>query len=162
MVFVTNDILLGRFASPERLQQLRECGVTDIVNVSEAPSQLVVSDGPFRAVNWFAIEDRVVIPTPVAVAALDAIHAALIADEGRVYIHCIAGWHRSPTIVWLYLLACGVDRESAQKLICHTAFDAVPGHPLLVSPELVDAIIQHGRDHYLPYSRPCAIKSKVP
>ena len=32
----------------------------------------------------------------------------VIEPDSQVYIHCIAGQLRSPTALWLYLMACGV------------------------------------------------------
>ena len=127
MFCVTNDLYLGRFASRERLVELRDRKITDILNVSDTPSQLTEADGPFRSVAWISIEDRTRIPTDLAIDAVDTIHGMLTRDDGRAYVHCMAGWNRSPTILWLYLLACGIDGATASQFICASAFDAVPG-----------------------------------
>ncbi len=156
---MTQDIFVGRFASSERLVSLRELGVTDILNVSDTPSQLSRDEGPFRSVTWVDIEDRTLIPVASALRAIDTLHRALLASEGRVYVHCMAGWNRSPTIIWLYLLACGLDRDDATQRVCAEAFDAVPGHPLLVDSNLIATVGSHGRDNYLPHKRPSAISS---
>lgn len=145
---------VGRFASRDRLEELQRLRVTDIVNVSDTPSQLTIDDGPFRSVSWFDIEDRILMPTKIAINAIDAIHKALSADDGCVYVHCMAGWNRSPTVIWLYLLACGIGRDIASKAICANAYDAVPGHALLVDSNLVDNVIQHGRKNYILHPRP--------
>lgn len=153
MFSVTPNLYVGRFASRSNLEDLRRMDVTDIVNVSDCPSQLTSEDGPFRSVTWFDIEDRTLIPTKTALDAIDRIHASLTADNGCVYVHCMAGWNRSPTVIWLYLLACGIDRESASKAICANAYDAVPGHSLLVNANLVDTVVRHGQNNYLPHPR---------
>jgi protein tyrosine phosphatase len=150
-------LYVGRFASRHRLVELQRLRVTDIVNVSDTPSQLTIDDGPFRSVTWFDIEDRIPIPTKIAIDALDQIHAALSANNGCVYVHCMAGWNRSPTVIWLYLLACGVDRELATTAICANAYDAVPGHALLVNSKLVESVMQHGRNNYVPHPRPSVL-----
>jgi len=157
---VTNDIYVGRFASRERLDKLRDVNITDILNVSDTPSQLTTTDGPFRSVTWLNIEDRTLIPTNMAIHAIDTIHQSLIAENGRVYVHCMAGWNRSPTILWLYLLACGIALEHAAGLICAEAFDAVPGHPLLVDSKLIATVQSHGRNKFLPHRRPAAIATE--
>lgn len=154
---MTQDIFVGRFASRGRLDELRALNVTDILNVSDTPSQLTTDDGPFRTVTWIDIEDRTLIPTVVAINAIDTIHQSLASDDGRIYVHCMAGWNRSPTILWLYLLACGCDSDHAARLICAHAFDAVPGHSLLVDSNLIATVQAHGRDKYLPHPRPVAI-----
>ena len=157
MFRVTNDIYVGRFASRERLDKLRNLKITDILNVSDTASQLTTADGPFRSVSWFDIEDRVLIPIATAINAIDVIHRSLIADSGRIYVHCMAGWNRSPTIIWLYLLACGIPSGEATRLICAQAFDAVPGHSLLVDSTLTETVQAHGLANYLPHRRPSTI-----
>ena len=154
---MTNDIYVGRYASRGRLDELRDVNITDILNVSDTPSQLATDDGPFRSVTWIDIEDRTLIPIDVAINAIDTIHRSLIADEGRIYVHCMAGWNRSPTILWLYLLACGLVSDDAARLICAEAVDAIPGHSLLVDSNLIATVQSHGRDTYLPHRRPAAI-----
>ncbi|WP_186776331.1 protein-tyrosine phosphatase family protein [Rubripirellula reticaptiva] len=156
---MTNDIYVGRFASRERLAELRDLKVTDVLNVSDTSSQLTTEDGPFRSVTWIDIEDRTLIPTEIAIEAIDTVHRSLIADDGRIYLHCMAGWNRSPTVLWLYLLACGYAANEAAQLICAEAFDAVPGHSLLVDSNLLATVVSHGRDNYLPHRRPTAIAS---
>lgn len=157
MFRVTQDIFVGRFASLERLDELRELNVTDILNVSDAPNQLSTGDGPFRSITWLEIEDRTLIPTETAIKAIDTIHQSLIEDGGRIYVHCIAGWNRSPTILWLYLIGCGLASADAARLISANALDAVPGHSLLVNSTLIATVKSHGRKNYLPYRRPTAI-----
>jgi len=154
---VTPDLFVGRFASRERLDELRTSNVTDILNVSDTPSQLTTDDGPFRSVTWIDIEDRTLIPTDIAINAIDVIHHSLTHCDGRVYVHCMAGWNRSPTILWLYLIACGLNSVDATRLICTNAFDAVPGHSLLVDGDLIATVQAHGRDNYLPHVRPTSI-----
>lgn len=154
---MTHDLFVGPFASRERLEKLRASNTTDILNVSDTPSQLTMVNGPFRSVTWIDIEDRTLIPTDVAIKAMDTIHRSLIHDNGRVYVHCMAGWNRSPTILWLYLVACGLDTSDAARIICLNAFDAVPGHSLLIDSNLVANVQAHGRDRYRPHPRPAAI-----
>ncbi|MDX1929044.1 MAG: dual specificity protein phosphatase [Pirellulaceae bacterium] len=154
---MTEDLYVGRFASRERLDALRALGITDVLNVSDTPNLLTCIDGPFRTVTWINIEDRTRIPTANALDALNTIHAQLSSDAGRVYVHCMAGWNRSPTILWLYLVACGTAPDAAAKYITANAFDAVPGHALLVDSTLIDAVLSHGRMHFQPHPRKSAI-----
>ena len=154
---MTNDIYVGRFATRERLAELCRANITDILNVSNTPSQLKTDDGPFRSVTWIDIEDRTLIPTDIAINAIDTIHRSLISGGGRIYVHCMAGWNRSPTILWLYLISCGLDSHDAARLICSEAFDAVPGHSLLVDSDLIATVQTHGRNNYLPHPRPASI-----
>ncbi len=126
------------------------------MNVGEADSVLRAEDGPFVEVADVSLVDLTRIPDDVAVNCLDRLHGMILAPSSKVYVHCIAGWNRSPTIVWLYLVACGIDPDMAKQLIASQNLDAVPGHPRLVDSLLVTKVQSHGRN-YLPHPRPEAI-----
>jgi hypothetical protein len=154
---ITRNIWQGRFASRQCLDELRRLGITHIVNVGESPNQLTVSDGPFKRVAWSPIEDLVVIPTAAAVQCVTALHGAVCDGVSNVYIHCVAGWNRSPTVLWLYLVACGFDAKAAKQLIASSSYDAVPGHPKLVNDELVATVRQYGAANFQPHPRTSAL-----
>jgi hypothetical protein len=156
MFALTKVIWQGPFASPSRLERLRETGITHILNVSDAPNVLCVNDGPFVDVRWVPVVDLERVPRDVAIAGIDTLHAMVTTPDSAVYVHCVAGYNRSPTIVWLYLVACGVDAEGAKEFIGHRSMDAVPGHSRLVDADLINAVKSHGRQ-YFPHSRPDAL-----
>lgn len=155
---ITNHIWLGRFASVNLLPNLRQVGITHIVNVSEAGNQLREVDGPFQKLVWVPIDDLSTIPLSEAIRCVDALHECVCVMDSNVYIHCIAGLNRSPTVLWLYLVACGVDPIAAEKMITSVSFDAVPGHSQLVNTGLIESIRLYGRDHFQPHPRPFALQ----
>ncbi len=132
-------------------------GITHILNVGESPSVLGPGDGPFAEITWRPIADLERIPDPLALEALDTLHRMVCVDGSRVYVHCVAGWNRSPTIVWLYLVACGVEATEAKNLIAARSWDAVPGHVKLVDAALVSTVQEHGA-RYTPHPRPAALE----
>ena len=150
---ITPVIFQGPFATPERSKVLCEIGVTHVLNVGEAPSVISEADG-FLQVAWRPIEDLQRIPDELALAAVDELHQMASAAGSRVYVHCVAGWNRSPTIVWLYLIACGMPPETAREVISRRSLDAVPGHARLADGALVRLLQQHGAKRYLPLARP--------
>jgi hypothetical protein len=154
---ITRALWLGPFASPERLPVLLAGGVTHILNVGEAPSVLAAGAGALREVSWLPVADLDRIPDATAVACLDTLHRMVCEPDSRVYVHCLAGWNRSPTILWLYLVACGLEPTAAKTLIAARARDAVPGHSQLVDHELIRAVSAHGRQ-YRPHPRPEALE----
>jgi hypothetical protein len=154
---ITQSIFLGPFASPARLGMLRSAGITHVLNVGEAPSVLVAGPESMREVIWHAIEDLERIPTSAGIESLESLHRMVCQSNARVYVHCVAGWNRSPTIVWLYLIACGRSREEAKATIEKRARDAVPGHVKLADATLVEEVQRHGRAHFLPHPRPDAL-----
>ncbi len=153
MFQITRNIWQGRFASRKRLDGLRRHGITHVLNVGESPNQLTETDGPFQKMEWIPIADLTLIPTDDAIRCVDALHACVCDGDSNVYIHCVAGWNRSPTILWLYLVACGFDTSTARSMIDSKSYDSVPGHPLLINDVLVTAIIDHGAERFTPHPR---------
>jgi protein-tyrosine phosphatase len=154
---ITNAIWLGPFASPERKSTLIAGNVTHILNVGEAPSVLQVADGPFRAVKWQSVTDLELLPERTAIRCLTLLHDMVSEVGGRVYVHCIAGQNRSPTIVWLYLVACGVSPIEAKAIVEQRAPDAIAGHSKLVNEHLVVTVQKVGAEQFLPHPRPEAV-----
>ena len=155
---ITRSLWLGPFASPERRPVLAEAGVTHLLNVGEAPSVLKAADGPFREVAWLPIDDLERVPYESALACLGALHRMVCEPGALVYVHCIAGRNRSPTVVWLYLVACGSPPEEARRIIEGRAWDAIPGHSRLVDAALIERVRQFGGDILLPHPRPEALE----
>jgi protein-tyrosine phosphatase len=156
---ITRSIWLGPFAGPQRRPALSRAGMTHILNVGEAPSVLAAGDDSLREVSWHAITDLERMPDEVAIACLQTLHRMVSDPVAKVYVHCVAGWNRSPTIVWLYLVACGVSPDRARHIIEMGAPDAIPAHARLVDAELVELVQQFGRQTFLPHPRPEALES---
>ena len=154
---VTRNIWQGGFASHRRLDELRRNAITHIVNVGESPNQLTAADGPFQRIFWRPIEDLVRIPTGDVMACVNAIHECVCDADSNVYVHCIAGWNRSPTVLWLYFLACGIDGTIAKNMIASKSHDAVPAHPRLIDDMLVHEIAAYGATRFMPHPRPEAL-----
>ena len=89
---------------------------------------------------------------------LNTLNDMLNLDGSKVYLHCIACQNRSPTILWLYFVACGMDDDSARELISRRCPDAVPGHKSLVDDRLVKRVRDHGRLSFLPLHDPAILE----
>jgi hypothetical protein len=152
--WITPCIAQGRFPTPERRAELHRSGVTHLLNVSDAPMPFAAADSEFAEVESISINDLERIPAEVALRCVKTLHRMLLVDGSRVYIHCTAGQNRSPTILWLYLVACGVEPEAARQMIESKNFDAVAGHKTLCDPTLVETVRQHGATHFQPQLRP--------
>lgn len=152
--WITRRLAQGAFASQQRADCLLAQGVTHILNVGEAASIVRAQPGGFRQVADRAIVDLERIPDADALACLDTLHEMLQEPAGKVYVHCIAGQNRSPTIVWLFLIACGIAPAEAKELIEKRTLDAVPGHVKLIDEALVKLVQSHGQERYLPLGDP--------
>lgn len=155
---ITRGLWLGPFAGPERRPALVEAGITHLLNVGEAPSVLGAADGPFREVAWHPIVDLERIPDDRASACLITLHRMACEPRARVYVHCIAGQNRSPTVLWLYLVACGLRPDAARGIIETRAWDAVAGHARLIDAALVESVQRLGSRSFVPHPRPEAIE----
>jgi Swiss Army Knife protein, DSP-PTPase phosphatase domain len=156
---ITRSISLGPFASPKREPDLVAAGITHLLNVGEAPGVLTPRVGGFREVAWCPIVDLERIPDETAEDCLATLHRMVCEVQAHVYVHCIAGWNRSPTVVWLYLIACGRSPDEAKQLIEQAARDAIPGHSKLVDTALVEMVRRLGSESFLPHPRCEALES---
>ena len=90
-------------------------------------------------------------------AALDALHDMVTTPDSQVYVHCVAGLVRSPTILWLYLISLGVPWKDAREWIQKRSPLASAGSSRMVDHEHRHLAKQHGRAKFLPLSRPDVI-----
>ena len=129
-----------------------------MLNVGEAGSIISAAEFGLVDVRDCTVVDFERIPDVAAIAAIDVLHGMLSVPDSRVYIHCTAGQNRSPTILWLYFLACGMLAENARALISDRSPDSVPGHAKLVDERLVALVTSHGAENYLPLSDPSILE----
>lgn len=153
MYRVTQCLSVGPFALPERATELRAAGVTHVFNVSDTPSQLAAADG-FAEVAEVPMSDSRRLSTFVLAFALDTLHRLVSKPGAHVYVHCVMGQLRSPTVLWLYLVALGVPPEEAREWIEVRSPDAVAGHHRMVDGEHVLFAQKHGLARFFPHPRP--------
>ena len=155
--WITKRITQGQFATPERADVLRDQGVTHVLNVGEAGSIIAAADFGFRSVVDVPVIDLQLIPAANAYRALDAIYEVVQEPGSVVFIHCIAGQNRSPTILWLFFVACGMSPEEARDLIARRSPDAVPGHGRLVDAALVANVQKYGESKLMQLVDPSVL-----
>lgn len=153
MYRITRVLSVGRFATPERAEELRAAGVTHILNVSSGPNQVAASEGGFHEVSWEPLEDHTPLSPGVLVGILETLHRMACEPGSHVYVHCVAGHLRSPTILWLYLIACGIAPDDAREWIEQRSPEAAPGHTRIVDGDHVRLAQQHGLARFRPHPR---------
>lgn len=152
--WITRCIAQGPFATEARGAELLMDRVTHVLNVSDTPCRIHAGPDGFEEVAWEPVSDLERIPDELALRCLDTLHRMLTRPESRVYVHCVAGQIRSPTILWLYFVACGLSPSQARQRIEERTLDAVAGHSRLIDRNLVELVQRHGKAHYQPLPRP--------
>jgi hypothetical protein len=151
---ITKVLSVGPFASPERAKDLLAAGVTHVLNVSDGPPVVGAGEGSFAEVAWVPMSDSRPLPRATTAWVLDTLHELVSVSGSHVYVHCVAGAVRSPTVLWLYLVACGLPPEHARELIESRSPAATAGHPRMVTDDHVLFAQMHGLTHYFPHPRP--------
>src|SRR5262245_32595923 len=154
MYRITQVLSVGPFASLERAEPLRAAGVTRLLNVCDAASVLEAPAGGFKEVAWVPLDDFVRWPTHRLTEALDTLHRLAAEPDAHVYVHCMAGQHRSPTVLWLYLIAMGIPPDDARDWIEERSPIANPGHRRMVDHEHILLAQKHGLANFFPHPRP--------
>jgi protein-tyrosine phosphatase len=151
---ITRVLSVGPFASPERAEVLRAAGVTHVLNVSHVANEVVAADHGFEKVAWVPMSDSQRLPPQVATLALDTLHEMVSVPDSHVYVHCVAGLVRSPTILWLYLIALGVPPHDARRWIQSRSTKANAGSAAMTTHQHVLLAQKHGLTNYFPHPRP--------
>lgn len=153
MFRITQCLSVGPFASPQRAEQLLAAGVTHVLNVSDVPGEVSAAHG-FAGVAWVPMKDSRRLLPSTAEWALNTLHQFASKPGAHVYVHCVLGQVRSPTILWLYLIALGISPDEAQEWIESRAPDAVAGHHRMVDHEHVLLAQKYGLANFFPHPRP--------
>jgi hypothetical protein len=159
--WITPCIAQGAFPESQTIQRLLAQGVTHILNVGTAPLGNEVSSPPFREVAWRPFDELIRIPDATAIDCVDTLFRFLSTSDSKVYIHCVAGQNRSPTTLWLFFVACGVNPGDAKSMIEDRTLDAVAGHSKLIDGALVTTIQEHGRRKFQPLQRTEIVKAST-
>lgn len=136
--WVTDNIAVGPYPDREKMEELNTNGITQILNVCEIKN--IQPDSKLDLeIDQLPLRDGFLIPMKDALKLMELMHQ-YIAEGKKVYVHCVAGQHRSPTVIWLYLISLGYSLEKAGELISDASIDAVPGHPHMFNMELIKTI----------------------
>ena len=115
---ITEDLFIGTTPYAEHYAELREMGVSLVINMRiERRPRPDPGSPPVRSL-WLPTFDTPLLPIPIHVlergakAALQEIRAG-----GKVYVHCAAGRHRGVAMGAAILISQGHSAAEAMQLI---------------------------------------------
>ncbi len=152
---VTGATLVGPFPGPGQVAALRSRGVTHILNLASSRNDVDTAHDGFAEVLARPVEDFEQFMGWWMRDTLDHMHRMLLSSPAaKLFVHCHAGQQRAPTMLWLYLCACGSAPGAAADWIRSAKPDAQPGHRSLIDAATLQTAIDHGAERFVPLTRP--------
>ncbi|HEX2697695.1 MAG TPA: dual specificity protein phosphatase [Anaerolineales bacterium] len=115
---ITEDLFIGTTPKLRDYDPLRKLGIRLVINMRFRRGPEPDPIEPSLRFLWLRTIDSPFFPIPISLlvrgarAALDVIH-----DDGKVYVHCAYGRHRSVAMTAAILIAQGQSPEAAMTLI---------------------------------------------
>lgn len=132
---ITPRIYQGGWIVPGDIPELAQLGITHILNLDlpyEDPSPF--REAKFMLRNYYILDYCLMKPQLVR-DVIEIIEESLSSPGHKLYIHCIVGVSRSPTISWLYLIHSGLSPEDAAA--------RVKPNPVMYDDAMVQQLIAH-------------------
>ncbi len=130
---ITSKIYQGGWLRPQYIPELVKLGITHILNLDHPyDNPLPVIEANLVLHNIY-IRDQSLMTPQLVRDAMAVIDRSLSSPRHKIYIHCIEGVSRSPTIAWLYLIHTGLSPEDA--------FAKVKPNRLLYDADIVEKLM---------------------
>ena len=110
---ITPRIYQGGWRRAQHIPELIELGITHVLNL-DLPSTdpLPLAEANITLHN-IPVRDYCLMTPQLVREIMDVIDRSLSSPAHKIYIHCVVGVSRSPTIAWLYLIHKGHSPEDA-------------------------------------------------
>ena len=110
---ITSQIYQGGWILTQDIPELVQLGITHILNLDlPYTDPLPFLESNITLHNVEIMDDCLMTPQLVR-DAIEVIDKSLSSPDHKIYIHCVEGVSRSPTITWLYLIHTGLSHEEA-------------------------------------------------
>jgi protein-tyrosine phosphatase len=114
---ITPRIYQGGWLRLQYIPELVQLGITHILNLDHPyEDPLPVIEANLTLHNIY-IRDQSLMTPQLVRDAIAVIDRSLASPDHKIYIHCIEGVSRSPTIAWLYLIHTGLSPEDAFETV---------------------------------------------
>ncbi len=110
---ITSRIYQGGWLRPQYVPELVQLGITHILNLDHPYDDPLPVIEAKLTLHTIYIRDQSLMTPQLVRDAIAVIDQSLASPDHKIYIHCIEGVSRSPTIAWLYLIHTGLSPEDA-------------------------------------------------
>jgi len=140
---ITSRIYQGGWIVPQDIPELVQLGITHILNLDlPYEDSLAFREANLTLRNLY-VPDYCLMKPQLVREVIDVIEESLSSPSHKLYIHCIVGVSRSPTVSWLYLIHTGFSPEEAAA--------RVKPNPVMVDDVMVQQLIAN-RPSFIPSS----------
>jgi len=120
------------YITEKQAPELRSLGITHLLNLDLPYAETkIVMPADLKVVEML-LYDMAPMSTADARRVVAIIQRAVELEGGKIYVHCNAGLSRSPTAVWLYLVASDWDPAKASETIGTAATHLDAPDPILI------------------------------
>lgn len=125
---ITPQLFVGNQPDGSNYQHLHELGIRLLINMRYESAPTPDPINPPIPVLWLRTIDSPFFPLPIRLLSQGAEEALkVMADGGKVYVHCAHGVHRGPAMAACILIAQGWSVDEAIALIRQNRPIADPG-----------------------------------
>jgi protein-tyrosine phosphatase len=142
---ITRQIYQGGYPLDEDFALLASMGVNCLVNLDLPYDRQDEARAKAFKVCSVLLYDKGMNPADAWWKCLSWMLEDLKEPGNVCYVHCNAGTSRSPTLVWLYLMATGMDSTEAKALIRRCNPYACPGDPSIINDAVVAELLARTR-----------------
>ena len=114
---ITSQIYQGGWLRPQHIPELVQLGITHVLNLALPSTDPLLLDEANITVHNVPVRDYCLMTPQLVREIIEVIDTSLSSPGHKIYIHCVVGVSRSPTITWLYLIHKGLSPEDATAKI---------------------------------------------
>jgi protein-tyrosine phosphatase len=114
---ITSQIYQGGWLRPQHIPELVQLGITHVLNLDLPSTDPLPLDEVNITLHNVPVRDYCLMTPQLVREIIDVIDTSLSSPGHKIYIHCVVGVSRSPTIAWLYLIHKGFTPEDATAKI---------------------------------------------
>ncbi|UCE33832.1 MAG: dual specificity protein phosphatase family protein [Deltaproteobacteria bacterium] len=131
---ITSQIYQGGWLRPQDIPELVQLGITHVLNLDlpYTTDPLPFVEANITVHNAYIRDHCLMLPQLVR-EVIEVIDRSLSSPGNKIYIHCVEGVSRSPTITWFYLIYTGLSPEEAAA--------KVKPNPVLYNATVVQQVI---------------------